>query len=105
MSRDERTAYWRGLIDQQAQSGMTAVAFCRDHHLKVEQFYRWRGRFRRQRQDNDKTDGFLQLIPCSKQVPQHSGIRLHFSPALYIELERSFDPETLRTAIEVLSGR
>jgi hypothetical protein len=104
MSRDERTAYWRGLIDQQAQSGMTAVAFCRDHHLKVEQFYRWRGRFRYQEEDNDKTDGFLQLIPSSKQVT-NSGIRLHVSPGLYIELERGFDPDTLRTAIEVLQGR
>jgi hypothetical protein len=105
MSREERTAYWRGLVDQQAKSGKTAACFCRAHHLKVEQFYRWRRRFRRQRQDNDKTEGFLQLIPASKQLSQHSGIRLHFSPALYIELERGFDPDTLRTAIDVLSRR
>jgi transposase-like protein len=105
MSRDEQTAYWRGRVDEQAHSGMTAAAFCRDHHLKVEQFYRWRRRFRYQERDNEKTESFLQLIPSSKQLSQHSGIRLHVSPALYIELERGFDPDTLRTAIDVLSGK
>jgi hypothetical protein len=105
MSREERNSYWRGLVDEQAHSGMTAAAFCRDHHLKVEQFYRWRGRFRHPEPDNDKSEGFLQLIPTSKPVSQHSGIRLHFSPGLYIELERGFDPDTLRTAIDVLQGR
>jgi hypothetical protein len=105
MSRDEHTAYWRGRVDEQAQSGVTAVAFCREHHLEVAQFYRWRRRFRSQRQDNDKTEGFLQLIPSSKQLTQDSGIRLHFSPGLYIELQRGFDPDALRAAIDVLHGR
>ena len=105
MSRDEHRAYWRGRVDEQAHSGMTAAAFCREHHLKVEQFYRWRRRFRHPEQDNDKTEGFLQLIPSSKQLTQDSGIRLHFSPSLYIELQSGFDPDTLRTAIDVLQGR
>jgi hypothetical protein len=105
MSRDERMAYWRGRVDEQAHSGMSAAVFCREHHLKVAQFYRWRRRFRYQERDNDKTAGFLQLIPSSKQLTQDSGIRLHFSPGLYIELQRGFDPDTLRAAIDVLHGR
>ncbi len=104
MNRDERTVYWRGLIEEQAQSGMSAAVFCRDHHLKVEQFYRWRRRLRHPGQDTDKSEGFVQLIPSSKQVT-NSGIRLHVSPGLYIELERGFDPDTLRTAINVLQAR
>ena len=105
MSRDEIRAYWRGRVDEQTQSGMTAVAFCREHHLKVAQFYRWRRRFRYHERDNDKSEGFLQLIPSSKQLAQDSGIRLHFSPGLYIELQRGFDPDTLRAAIDVLHER
>jgi hypothetical protein len=102
MNRDERTAYWRGLVDEQAQSELSAATFCRDRHLKVEQFYRWRRRFRPQ-QGNDRPDGFLQLIPSSEQ--SSSGVRLHLHNGLWIELERDFDPHTLRTAIEVLSER
>jgi hypothetical protein len=103
MNRDERTAYWHGLVDEQAQSGLSVAAFCRERHLKVEQFYRWRRRFQPQA-GKGTTEGFLQLIPASRQVSQHSGILLHFSPGLYIELERGFDPDTLRTAIHVLHG-
>jgi hypothetical protein len=102
MTRDERTAHWRGLVDEQAQSGMSAAAFCRDHHLKLAQFYRWRRRLRYE-QDNDIASGFLQLIPSSKQGS--SGIRIHLGNGLSIELERVFDPHTLRTAIEALYGR
>jgi hypothetical protein len=48
--------------------------------------------------------GFLQLIPSSKQTSS-SGVRLHLSNGLYIELERGFDPHTLHTTIEVLYRR
>jgi hypothetical protein len=99
MNRDERTAYWHGLVDEQAQSGLTVAAFCRERHLKVEQFYRWRRRFRPQ-PAQVVTGGFLQLIPSSKQ--SSSGIRLHLRNGLWIELEKGFDPHTLRTAIEAL---
>jgi hypothetical protein len=102
MTRDERTSHWRSLVDEQAQSGLSAAAFCRDHHLKVAQFYRWRRRFRFE-QDNDMPNDFLQLIPSSKQ--SSSGIRIHLGNGLSIELDRVFDPHTLRTAIEALSGR
>ena len=103
MNRDERAAHWRGLVDEQAQSELSAAAYCRDRHLKLPQFYRWRRRFRSQLGNGDTSDGFLQLIPSSKQ--NSSGVRLHLRNALWIELEQGFDPHTLRTAIEVLYGR
>jgi hypothetical protein len=102
MNRDERTAYWRGVVEEQAQCELSAVTFCRDRHLKVEQFYRWRQRFRSQ-QGNETTGGFLQLIPSTKK--SRSGVCLHLRNGLWIELEQGFDPHTLRTAIEVLYGR
>jgi hypothetical protein len=102
MNRDERTAYWRGLVDEQAQSELNAASFCRNRDLKVEQFYRWRRRFR-PRSGNDRSGGFVQLIPSSK--PGHSGVRLHLRNGLWIELDRDFDPDSLRRAVEVLHGR
>ena len=103
MNRDERTAHWRGLVDEQAESGLSAAAFCRDHHLKLPQFYRWRSRLRSV-EGNSASNGFLELASRTVQ-PSGSGIRIHLGNGLSIELERLFDPLTLRTAIEALYGR
>jgi len=103
MTRDERTSHWRGVVDEQAVSGLSAAAFCRDHHLKLPQFYRWRSRLR-SAEGGSASNGFLELAPSTVQQ-SGSGIRIHLGNGLSIELERVFDPLTLRTAIEALCGR
>ncbi|MEE4351335.1 MAG: transposase [Desulfatiglans sp.] len=45
MTREERSAYWRNLVDQQKESGLSGAAFCREHHINAQRFYHWRRRF------------------------------------------------------------
>jgi len=101
MTNEQRTAYWRAVVEKQAESGLSASAFCREQHLKVSQFYRWHRKFR----DNDHQDrassGFLELVPCKKQ--DGSGIRIRLRDGICVEVERGFDPLTLRRAIQALS--
>ena len=103
MSREERVAHWRGLVEKHAESGLSATTFCRDHDLKREHFYRWRRRFRDRPIRNSVSDGFLELVPSSEQ--SHSGVRLHIGDGVSIEVERGFDPHTLRSVIEVVGWK
>ncbi|MBW2008690.1 MAG: transposase [Deltaproteobacteria bacterium] len=46
MTREERSEHWRRIIEQQEASGLSGAAFCREHHINLHAFYRWRRRFR-----------------------------------------------------------
>jgi hypothetical protein len=104
MTRTERVAYWRGLVAQQSESGLKAAAFCREHQINLHLFYRWRHRFR-DKQLTSESAGFFELVPCAQQVQYPgSGIRIRLGNTLSIEVERGFDPVTLRAVIETISS-
>ena len=102
MTREDRTTYWQKLIRAQAESGLSAAAFCKDHQINPQRFYFWRRRFKN---ESDVSEGvaFFELVPFSKI--QASGIRIRLDERLSIELERHFDPHTLRNAINALRGQ
>jgi hypothetical protein len=101
MTKEERHAYWKQIVDEQAQSGLSAPSFCREHNLKVSQFYGWRRRFKNP-PPMRSTEGFMELIPSSKDSA--SGIRIRLSRDLSIEVERGFDPITLQAVIHTLGS-
>jgi hypothetical protein len=103
MTKEELRTQWKTLVDTQIQSGLSAPSFCRKHHLKVSQFYWWRRRFQKQTPVGP-SDGFIELIPSSKRSGG-SGIRIRLFDDLYIEIDRGFDPFTLRAAVETLYSR
>jgi hypothetical protein len=102
MTREERVTHWRRRVQEQAQSGMSAAAFCKDHQINLQRFYSWRRRFMPQ-SDAQLTGAFLELVPSSRL--QGSGIRIRLDERLSIELDRGFDPPSLRNAIDALCGK
>ncbi|WP_081577004.1 IS66 family insertion sequence element accessory protein TnpA [Acidithiobacillus thiooxidans] len=42
---------WQALLDEQAESGLTVTAFCRQASISLASFYRWQGRLRKASQD------------------------------------------------------
>lgn len=100
MTRAERRTHWRTIIENQAASGMSIAAYCRDAQIRPSYFYTWR---RRLREQQPYTGGFLELIP-GRLPGVASGIRIHLGARLVIEVERGFDPFTLRAAVETLTG-
>jgi transposase-like protein len=103
VTREDRTTYWKKLVQAQAESGLSAAAFCKDHQVNPQRFYSWRRRFKDESDASKGGDAFLELVPSSKT--QASGIRVRLDERLSIELERHFDPHTLRNAIEALCGQ
>jgi hypothetical protein len=102
MTKEERVARWQGLVAEQTQSGMSAAAFCKEKQLNLHGFYSWRRRFRAESAPQG-TGSFLELVPSSKI--RDSGVRICLGERLSIELDRGFDPLTLRNAIDVLCGK
>jgi hypothetical protein len=102
MTKEERATRWQILVQDQAQSGMSAAAFCKENQLNLHGFYSWRRRFKTE-SGPKVTGAFLELVPSSKI--RESGIRIRFDERLSIELDRGFDPFTLRNAIDALCGK
>jgi len=96
-TKEERRAYWHTIIEDQATSGMNITTFCREKQINRHQFHTWRRRLR----DQQHCTGFLELIP-GRVVETHSGIRICPGNKLMIEVDRGFDPFTLRTVVETL---
>lgn len=42
--REQRASYWKAVLDDQAQSGMTQTAFCRAKGISLHSFRAWRYR-------------------------------------------------------------
>ena len=102
MTRTERTTHWRSVIDKQKESGLCGATFCREEGIPLHQFYRWRRRFDLPGRSGDAGAGFVQLLPLSGSSP--SGIRIRINQRVSIEVDRGFDPATLRNAVAALAG-
>ena len=68
--KEERSAYWRTIIDKHTESGMSAAAFCKQHEINAQRFYFWRRRFHR----DPTSAGFIRLVPTSNSP--FSGVRI-----------------------------
>jgi len=100
MTKEGRATSWQKLVQEQTESGVNAAAFCKDHQINPQRFYFWRRRFKDESDTTKGTGAFLELVPSSKN--HGSGIRIRLGERLSIELERGFDPCTLRNAIDAL---
>jgi hypothetical protein len=102
MTREERVCHWQELVQDQGQSGVSAAAFCKENQVNLQSFYAWRRRFNSESGAN-VTGAFLELVPPSKI--QDSGVHIRLGERLSIELDRGFDPSTLRNAVDALCGK
>ena len=47
-TREARREFWRQLVAQQQQSGVSVRAFCQQHRTREHSFYQWRRRLAQQ---------------------------------------------------------
>ena len=99
MTIEERRARWRTIISDQAASGMNIAAYCREGHIHTSLFYTWR---RRLKEQQPCPGGFVELKP-GRSARSASGVCICLDGRFIIEVERGFDPSTLRTVIEAFS--
>ena len=99
MTIEERYAHWREVIETQKTSGMNVADYCRKRDMRTNVFYAWRRRIKKRQMPGS---GFVELQ--SLVSDNDTGIRI-VSGNLCIEVQRNFDPTTLRSVVACLTFR
>lgn len=83
MATRQGSDYWRGQIEGWRRSGLSQVAYCKQHSLNIKSFRRWRTKL----QSEAVVTPALTLVPVSvtAQVPE-APIQLHSPGGWRIEL-------------------
>jgi len=100
MTTEERHIRWQSIIDNQAASGKNIADYCRDRHIRTSCFYTWR---RKLRERQPVVRGFIELKANIRNATA-SGIRIRLGGKLAIEVDRGFDPFTLRAVVETVGS-
>lgn len=104
LSRAERIeqnrTYWKQHIENWRSSGLTQVAYCRQHELRAHQFTYWKKR-------STAPDSAITLVPLKIRghlpCDQNSAsLRLIMGQDLAIEIRPDFDPPLLRRLIATI---
>ena len=84
---------WCELIEQQSSGNQTIAAFCQEHGISENSFYRHK------RQMRESGGGFRELLAVSREP----GIRIVVGPEVsHIEVQRGFDTALLREVMGAL---
>jgi len=98
----ERERYWREVIRDQAASGLSISAFCREQEVSPASFFSWRRRLAAEgREEGAGKFVSIELAPPESQARQPTfevalpnGLRVHVPP--------QFDADALRELLDVL---
>jgi hypothetical protein len=95
----QKRRQWKKHVEAWRASGLSQAQYCRRHNLKVHCLVYWRKKFARKNQD---PVSFVQLkLPHDFQVTRPAAIKIAVGRCR-IEIQRGFDPETLKQLIHTL---
>jgi len=93
---------WKAHIERWQQSGLSQVAYCREHRLTLHQFYYWKKKL--VQPDTDISFVPLDLSQHLPVVVKATSLNL-FTPSGYkIEVGQGFDPATLKQLINTVQS-
>jgi len=92
--------FWEHHLERWKQSGLSQLAYCREHHLKPHRFYYWRRRILKPQ----KKVSFLpvQLPMDTPRQPQL--VRILMPNGCALELEGRAEPEQLERLVKMVAG-
>lgn len=93
---------WLEHIQAWEQSGLTQQAFCKQHHLGLASFQRWRRIFMMAETSN--TSSSVTFLPVNVVEPGASSLAVLINDNLRLEISAGFDPTTLKQVIKVLQA-
>ena len=96
-TQQQRRDFWRRLIAQQEQSGLSVRAFCRQHGANEQNFYQWRKRLAA------RLPLKFALVETSVGAPgTGKGLELILVSGERLRIEPGFDAAALRAVLSVL---
>ena len=95
----EAWAKWRGLVSEQARSGQSVAAFCRERSLCVPHFYWWKKRLR-----EGSTTKFVEVRVAEPRVSAagDSRIEVRLANGRSLMVQPGFDAEHVRALLTLL---
>lgn len=99
MSKKHLSAdYWRGVIEEQRTSGLSAAAFCRRARVTPNTFYAWRRRF-------SAPAGFMEIsVPQTTQAATDGALELRLGGRRSVWVRPGFDRRTLLELVQALES-
>lgn len=98
MTKEEREAHWRGLLERQAGSGLSVRAWCEREAVSYTAFSYWRQRLRQ-----PPADAPLTLVRVDGGEAGASGLWVSVGNAR-IEVRPGFDAGLLRRVVAALAA-
>jgi hypothetical protein len=103
--KEEDVLRWRGLVSEQAVSGKSVAAFCRERRLRDWQLYEWKKRLRQ-----SEATSFVAVkvavpaasVPPAPVLVQMVGIELRHRRGWSLIVDPGFDASHLRRLLSVL---
>jgi len=99
----EIRTFWKKKIQGWQESGLSQVEYCRTHNLIPHRFTYWK-----QKLVKKNTGVPISLVQVNMKAGFHSGpayaspLRLVFGNQFHVEIDRGFDPVTLRQLVLAL---
>ena len=100
MDVEQRREHWRGLLEQQAQSGQSVREWCAASGEKEWQYYAWKARLRGPTPEAaGKASAFIPL-----ELPAQGTLSIDFGRDIHVEVSGACSLAHLREALEILRG-
>ncbi len=98
--------HWQSIIEDWRQSGLSQTEYCRQHHIKAQQFYSWKSRLKKKLAPSEPEKGkgtFLPVVVDRSNSSTASSLRIHYQGA-DIEVTHQTDPELFKKTVQWLGG-
>ncbi len=95
----QKRRYWKKHVEAWRASGLPQARYCRRHNLKVHRLVYWRKKFTRKTKE---AVSFVQIKLADDFQPLRAAAIKVAVGSFRIEVERGFDPDTLKQLIDTL---
>lgn len=93
---------WRGIVREQAASGMAVSAWCVEHGVEVRAFYRWRRKLARR--DGEGGSGFVPVRLMESLIKPAGRIEIVLAGGRRVRISGSVDRGMLADVVAVVEG-
>ena len=105
MSRGEREAYWRGVIQSWESSGKSMKGYCLEAGLSYPSFQWWKSELRRRDRKRAVVPVFAEVCMAScLPAPASAGVEVALAHERVVRVHPGFDAGTLAAVVRVLEG-
>ncbi len=101
MKKQQKINQWKSIFEQQQNSGLTIIQFCRDNKVNTSTFYAWRKRLSGEAL-SFKPQQVIPLVINEPNFTQSSMIKLTTPHGYQLDFESTLTHQTLAQLLKVL---